>query len=139
MKVLVTGADGYIGSILTTYLIERGYEVVGLDNGFYRAGWLFEDRKNRPFTLTRDIRDIQPEHLRGFDAVVHLAELSNDPLGAHSVESTYDINFRGSMNVANAAKSAGVERFVYASSCSVYGVGGRDACTEESELNPQTA
>jgi nucleoside-diphosphate-sugar epimerase len=139
MRVLVTGTDGYIGSVMTPYLAERGHEVVGLDTGFYRAGWLFDDRRSRPATITKDIRDITPEDLRGFDAVVHLAELSNDPLGEHNVEITYDINFRGSMNVAQAAKAAGVKRFVYASSCSIYGVGSNDARTEESEPNPQTA
>jgi nucleoside-diphosphate-sugar epimerase len=139
MKVLVTGVDGYIGSILTPYPIRRGYDVVGLDTGFYRAGWLFDDRQDRPRTITRDIRDVTAEDLRGFDAVVHLAELSNDPLGAHNPEITYDINFRGSMNMAQAAKAAGVERFVYASSCSIYGVGSDDARTEQSEPNPQTA
>jgi nucleoside-diphosphate-sugar epimerase len=139
MKVLVTGTDGYIGSVLAPYLVERGHEVVGLDTGFYRAGWLFDDRRDRPRTLTRDIREVRPEDLAGFDAVVHLAELSNDPLGAHNPEITYDINFRGSMNVAQAAKAAGVERFVYASSCSIYGVGSDAARTETSEPNPQTA
>jgi nucleoside-diphosphate-sugar epimerase len=139
MKVLVTGTDGYIGSVLAPYLLERGYDVVGLDTGFYRAGWLFDDRRDRPRTLTRDIRDVSPDDLRGFDAVVHLAELSNDPLGAHNPDITYDINFRGSMNVAQAAKAAGVERFVYASSCSIYGVGSDAVRTEESEPNPQTA
>jgi nucleoside-diphosphate-sugar epimerase len=124
---------------MTTYLIERGHDVVGLDTGFYRSGWLFEDRRSRPAVVTKDIRDIQPDDLRGFDAVVHLAELSNDPLGAHNPEITYDINFRGSMNVARAAKAAGVGRFIYASSCSIYGVGSSDARTEESDPNPQTA
>jgi nucleoside-diphosphate-sugar epimerase len=139
MKVLVTGADGYIGSVMTPYLTARGHEVVGLDTGYYRAGWLFDDRQSRPKTLTRDIRDLTAEDLHGFDAVVHLAELSNDPLGAHNPEITYDINFRGSMNVATAAKAAGVERFVYASSCSIYGVGSDAARTESSAPNPQTA
>jgi len=139
MKVLVTGTDGYIGSVLTPYLLERGHDVVGLDTGFYRAGWLFDDRRDRPRTITRDIRDVRPDDLRGFDAVVHLAELSNDPLGAHNPEITYDINFRGSMNVAQAAKAAGVERFIYASSCSIYGVGSDAPRTEQSEPNPQTA
>src|SRR5688572_16059125 len=131
MKVLVTGTDGYIGSVLGPYLIGRGYDVVGLDTGFYRAGWLFDDRQDRPRTITRDIRDVASEDLKGFDAVVHLAELSNDPLGAHNPEITYDINYRGSMNMAHDAKAAGVGRFVYASSCSIYGVGSDDARTEQ--------
>ena len=139
MRVLVTGTDGYIGSIMTPYLIEHGHDVTGLDTGFYRSGWLFDDRRTRPSTITKDIRDVRPEDLKGFDAVVHLAELSNDPLGEHNVENTYDINFHGSMNVARSAKAAGVKRFVYASSCSIYGVGSSDARTEELKPNPQTA
>ncbi|QJE73386.1 SDR family oxidoreductase [Aerophototrophica crusticola] len=139
MKVLVTGADGYIGAVLTPYLMKRGYDVVGLDAGFYRGGWLFDDLEDRPRVITRDIRRVTPKDLEGFDAVVHLAELSNDPLGAHNPEITYDINFRGSMNVAQSAKKAGVPRFVYASSCSVYGAGNDDIKTEESAPNPQTA
>ncbi len=139
MKVLVTGTDGYIGSVLAPYLAERGHHVTGLDTGYYRAGLLFHDRKDAPPTLRRDIREVTPEDLAGFDAVVHLAELSNDPLGAHNRENTFDINHRGSMRVADAAKRAGVGRFVYASSCSVYGVGSDDFKTEESAPNPQTA
>ncbi|WP_114394834.1 NAD-dependent epimerase/dehydratase family protein [Oleisolibacter albus] len=139
MKILVTGTDGYIGAVLAPLLQAAGHEVTGLDAGFYRGGWLFDDLCDRPRTLTRDIRSVTADDLRGFDAVVHLAELSNDPLGAHNPEITYDINFRGSMTVARAAKAAGVPRFVYASSCSVYGAGNDDIKTEDSAPNPQTA
>jgi nucleoside-diphosphate-sugar epimerase len=139
MKVLVTGIDGYIGSVLSPYLSRAGHQIVGLDTGYYRAGLLYEDGEDRPLTLSRDIRHIKEADLAGFDAVVHLAELSNDPLGAHRPEITFDINHRGSMAFARAAKAAGVERFVYASSCSVYGVGGNDIKTEESAPQPQTA
>ncbi|MET1029213.1 MAG: SDR family oxidoreductase [Dongiaceae bacterium] len=139
MKVLVTGIDGYIGSVLGPYLTKAGYDVTGLDTGYYRSGLLFEDGANRPAILNKDIRLVDESDLAGFDAVVHLAELSNDPLGAHRPQITYDINFRGSMKLAETAKAAGVKRFVYASSCSVYGVGGEEIKTETSAVNPQTA
>jgi nucleoside-diphosphate-sugar epimerase len=139
VKVLVTGADGYIGSVLTPYLADRGHEVTGLDTGFYRAGWLYDDGRDHCRVLSRDIRRVTADDLKGYDAVVHLAELSNDPLGAHNPEITYDINFNGSMNVARQAKAAGVPRFVYASSCSVYGAASDGIKTETSAPNPQTA
>jgi nucleoside-diphosphate-sugar epimerase len=111
-----------------------------LDCGFYRDGWLFNDQRPRPLTLTKDIRRITPKDVEGFDAVVHLAELSNDPLGEHDATITYDINHRGSVNLAQACKAAGVPRFVYTSSCSVYGAAedGADR-DEQSEPNPLTA
>jgi nucleoside-diphosphate-sugar epimerase len=140
MKVLVTGTDGYIGSVLGPVLLERGFDVVGVDCGFYRDGWLYNDLRQRPRTLTRDIRRIAPRDLEGFDAVVHLAELSNDPLGEHDPRTTYDINHRGSVRLAEAAKAAGVPRFVYTSSCSVYGAAADGTERDEgSETNPQTA
>jgi nucleoside-diphosphate-sugar epimerase len=139
MKVLVTGTDGYIGVLLAAVLRERGHEVTGLDTGFYRSGWLYDEVGTRPADVAKDIRQVTREDLRGFDAVVHLAELSNDPLGQHNPELTYDINHRGSVRLARLCKEAGVERFVYTSSCSVYGVGNDGFRTEESETNPQTA
>ena len=139
MKVLLTGADGYIGAVLGPILIENGHEVVGLDSGYYRSGWLYNDPRPRPLTITGDIRTIEPSLLRGFDAVIHLAELSNDPLGEHDPETTFEINHRGSVHLANAAREAGVPRFVYTSSCSVYGAGANSVRDEESEPNPQTA
>ncbi|MDR8390232.1 SDR family oxidoreductase [Aliifodinibius sp. S!AR15-10] len=140
MKVLVTGTDGYIGSILGPYLISNGHNVTGLDTGFYRSGWLYNERGNiYPSYINKDLRDIQVEDLKGFDAVVHMAELSNDPLGQVNPEITFKINHKGSVRIANLCKQAGIERFVYTSSCSVYGVGNDNFKTEESELNPQTA
>lgn len=138
-KVLVTGADGFIGSVLTPHLVESGFDVVGLDTGFYRAGLLYHDGRDRPATLTRDIRAISAADLEGFDAVVHLAELSNDPLCQHDPKKTYEINHLGSVALARAAKEAGVSRFVYASSCSIYGAAGDKTKTEESDPDPQTA
>lgn len=138
-RVLVTGADGFIGSVVTPLLAQRGFEVTGLDAGFYRAGLLYHDGRDRPATLTRDIRSLSAEDLEGFDAVVHLAELSNDPLCQHDPEKTYAINHRGSVALARAAREAGVSRFVYASSCSIYGAAADGVRSEESEPNPQTA
>jgi nucleoside-diphosphate-sugar epimerase len=138
-KVLVTGAEGYIGSVLTARLMARGHNVTGLDTGFYRAGWLFNDGHDRPKMMSRDARTLTPEDLAGFDAVIHLAELSNDPLGEHDPEKTYQINHQGSVQLARNAKAAGVPRFIHMSSCSVYGAAGDEARIETSELNPQTA
>jgi nucleoside-diphosphate-sugar epimerase len=138
-KVLVTGAEGYIGSVLTARLMARGHNVTGLDTGFYRAGWLFNDGKDRPRLLNRDTRTLTPDDLAGYDAVVHLAELSNDPLGEHNPEKTYQVNHLGSVELARNAKTAGVPRFIHMSSCSVYGAAGDEARIETSELNPQTA
>jgi nucleoside-diphosphate-sugar epimerase len=140
MRVLVTGIDGYIGAILGPTLVERGFDVVGIDCGFYRDGWLYNDGRPRPLTYSKDVRGITTTDVRGFDAVVHLAELSNDPLGELSERTTYEINHLGSITLARACKEAGVPRFVYTSSCSVYGAaedgGERD---EQSAPNPQTA
>jgi nucleoside-diphosphate-sugar epimerase len=140
MRVLVTGVDGYIGSVLGSRLLERGLDVVGVDCGFYRDGWLYNDVSPRPFTFTKDVRQMGPKDVEGFDAVVHLAELSNDPLGELNERTTHAINHLGSVMLARACKQAGVPRFVYTSSCSVYGAaedGGERS--EQSPTNPQTA
>jgi nucleoside-diphosphate-sugar epimerase len=142
MKVLVTGTEGYIGSRLAPYLMGKGIEVVGLDTGYYRDGILYIDPKQMPLaprTVFKDLRTVEPSDFAGFDAVVHLAELSNDPLGANKPEVTFKINHQGSVRIAEAARAAGVRRFVYASSCSVYGVGTGDFLDETSPVNPQTA
>jgi nucleoside-diphosphate-sugar epimerase len=139
MKVLITGADGYIGAVLGPYLAERGHEVSGLDSGFYRNGWLYDDGLTRPPVTSQDIRRIDAADVVDFDAVVHLAELSNDPLGEHDQRLTYDINHRGSVELARTCKAAGVPRFIYTSSCSVYGAGSGEIKSEVSAPNPQTA
>jgi nucleoside-diphosphate-sugar epimerase len=140
MRILVTGSDGYLGSVLVPTLMADGHDVVGLDTGYYRSGWLYSDSSARiaPQTMVRDIRDVTADDLRGFDAVVHMAELSNDPLGDLIGEVTFDINHLGSVRLATCAKEAGVNRFVYMSSCSVYGVA--DGIVDEtSPVNPLTA
>ena len=142
MKVLVAGVDGYIGSMLAPMLIKEGHTVVGIDAGYYREGWLYSDQASLahlPATSNKDIRDITLEDLDGVDAVVHLAELSNDPLGENNPEITHAINHKGSVRLANLAKELGIERFVYTSSCSVYGVSDADFVDETSAVDPQTA
>lgn len=138
MKVLVTGTDGYIGTVLAPVLVERGHSVTGLDTGFYHAGWLDEQVPHFPTQIVKDTRHITVDDVRGYDAVVHLAELSNDPLGELNPELTYAINHQASVALARACKEAGVQRFVYSSSCSVYGVSDDDFVNEESPINPQT-
>jgi nucleoside-diphosphate-sugar epimerase len=139
MKVFVTGTEGYLGSLLAPLLMQESHEVTGCDTGFYKEGWLFHDLLPRPKTLCRDIRSITAEDLAGHDAVVHMAELSNDPTGALAPNITYEINHQGSVRLAHLARKVGISRFIYMSSCSVYGVGAQDFVDEESPVNPQTA
>ncbi|BAY28646.1 NAD-dependent epimerase/dehydratase [Nostoc carneum NIES-2107] len=139
MKVLVTGTEGYIGSLLAPLLIQQGYEVIAVDTGFYKVGWLYNGTELTAKTLNKDIRNITASDLEGVDAIVHMAELSNDPLGQLAPTITYDINHKGSVHLAKLAKEAGVRRFVYTSSCSVYGFATEDYVDEESTINPQTA
>jgi nucleoside-diphosphate-sugar epimerase len=113
--------------------------VTGIDTGFYREGTLYRTGGTAPLTMSKDLRQIAPEDLRGADAVVHLAELSNDPLGQLAPNITYEINHKGSVRLAEIAREAGVRRFVYTSSCSVYGVAESDFVDETSPVNPQTA
>jgi nucleoside-diphosphate-sugar epimerase len=139
MKVLVTGTDGYIGAVMAPYLVQRGHEVVGLDTGFYRAGSLFDGYKGFKTQITKDTRHIQLDDLKGFDACIDLAGLSNDALGQLNPDITYDINHHGSARLARLCKEAGVSRYIYSSSCSVYGIASEPVVTEESKPNPLTA
>lgn len=142
MRVFVTGTEGYIGAVLAPLLMQRGLEVVGLDTGYYREGWLYSDNRtltSTPRTINKDLRDITEEDLHGCDAVAHLAELSNDPLGQNRPEITHRINHKGSVALAEKARAVGIRRFVYTSSCSVYGAGTGDFLDETSPTNPQTA
>lgn len=138
MRILVTGTEGYLGCLLAPLLIADGHEVVAVDTGFYKNGWLYNGLESTPYTLDKDMRDLTVEDFDGVDAVVAMAELSNDPVGDLVGPITFDINHRGSVHVAETAKKAGVKRFVYMSSCSVYGVAEGDV-DETSEVNPQTA
>jgi nucleoside-diphosphate-sugar epimerase len=138
MRILVTGHNGYIGSVMVPLLLEAGHDVVGLDTDLYEA-CAFGDPGQAVTSIQRDIRDVDPRDLEGFEAVIHLAALSNDPLGDLDARLTYDINHHASVLLARAAHRAGVERFLFASSCSLYGASGRDApLTEEAEFNPVT-
>jgi nucleoside-diphosphate-sugar epimerase len=139
VRVLVTGSAGYVGSVLCPVFAELGHEVVGLDTGYYDGCDFGAYDAERP-RLSVDVRDVEPAHLEGFEAVVHLAALSNDPLGDLSPELTHEINHEGTVRVAKAAKSAGVPRFVFASSCSMYGASDADALlAEDAPLSPLTA
>jgi nucleoside-diphosphate-sugar epimerase len=142
MKILVTGTEGYIGARLAPILMARGHDVTGLDTGLYKDGTLYVDNRALPVgprSLFKDLRHVTPADMEGFDAVVHLAELSNDPLGQNRPELTHRINHEGSVHLAQCARTAGVKRFVYASSCSVYGAGTGDFLDESAPVNPQTA
>lgn len=139
MKVLVTGNRGYIGVILTPMLQAAGHEVTGIDSDLYsRCTFAPGGEMPEVPTLLKDIRDVEPSDFEGVDAVLHLAALSNDPLGDFRPEVTEDINFQGTMRVASAAKAAGVSRFVFSSSCSNYGAGGADFIDETGAFNPVT-
>lgn len=139
MNVLITGTEGYLGSIVTPHLLRAGVQVTAVDTGYYRSGWLYHGTPLTAPTQFKDLRHISAADLEGVEAVVHMAELSNDPLGQLLPSITYDINHHGSMRLARLAKAAGVRRFVYMSSCSVYGVATDGDVTEDSPVNPQTA
>jgi len=137
MKVLLTGHRGYIGVEMVSALRAAGHEVVGLDTGYYDACDFSAPPDEIP-ALAVDLRDVTPEHCRGFDAVIHLAALSNDPLGDLNPDITYDINLHASVRLARAAKEAGVGRFLFSSSCSLYGAGADGYLDENAAFNPVT-
>jgi len=137
MKVLVTGHRGYIGSVLLPLLLARDHEVHGLDTDLFRA-CTFDGVLPEVPEVIADVRDLTAEHVEGFDAIIHLAGLSNDPLGDYNPNLTEDINHQGSVRLARLAKEARVERFLFASSCSNYGGGGQDFLDENATFNPVT-
>jgi nucleoside-diphosphate-sugar epimerase len=139
MRVLVTGHLGYIGTVLSPMLVKAGHEVVGLDSDLYsRCTYLAGGSIINVPTINKDTRDVRADDLNGFDGILHLAALSNDPLGNLKPSLTDDINHRASVRLAELAKKAGVSRFVFASSCSNYGQAGEAMIDETGELNPVT-
>lgn len=139
MRVLVTGHNGYVGTRMVPMLVDAGHEVVGLDTNLYAAATFGEDVPSlAAYEIEKDLRDIEPEDLEGIDAVIHLAGLSNDPLGDLNPELTYEINHRAAVRLAEIARQMGAERYIFASSCSNYGAGGQDFLDENSAFNPVT-
>ncbi len=137
MRILVTGHNGYIGTLLTAMLHECGYDVTGVDSNLFQA-CVFGSDPPRIQSVVKDIRDIDVDDLKGFDALIHLAALSNDPLGELIPEITFEINYVASVRLAETAKKAGIKRFIFSSSCSVYGASNAMDLDENSELNPVT-
>ncbi|HET6981447.1 MAG TPA: SDR family oxidoreductase, partial [Myxococcaceae bacterium] len=137
MKILLTGSRGYIGSVMAPFIVRAGHEVVGVDTDLYRRS-SFGPWKETIHTIVKDVRSLEPKDLSGFDGIIHLAALSNDPLGDLNPQLTYDINHLASVRLAAMAKEAGVPRFAFASSCSNYGAAGEAPVNEDSELNPVT-
>lgn len=139
MKVLLTGHHGYLGTVMSEVLADEGHEIVGLDSNYF-ADRILGPTPASPPQIVTDLRDVTLEQLEGFEAVVHLAALSNDPLGALAPQVTHDINHHASRRLAELAKSAGVSRFLYASTCSVYGASDtRGMLDEKAPLAPVTA
>jgi len=137
MKVLVTGHDGYIGRVLVPMFQAAGHDVVGADSFLFEGCEFGENTADLP-AFRVDVRDVEPEMLKGVDAVVHLAAISNDPLGDLNPECTYDINYRATVRIAEMAKEAGATRFLYSSSCSLYGASSDAPIDESGEFNPVT-
>lgn len=138
MNVLLTGNNGYIGSMLTQLLLEKGYRITGLDTDYYGGCEFNKFHYPQVNQINKDIRAITKKDLKGVDAVIHLAALSNDPLGSFDTKLTDDINFLATVRLANLAKESGIKRFIYASSCSMYGIAGKEAVSEDSPLAPVT-
>lgn len=137
MRVLVTGSRGYIGTKLVEMLVEEGFDVTGLDSDLFKACTFAGEVKSIP-TISKDVRDVEAGDLDGQDAIIHLAGLSNDPLGDYRPNLTDEINHQASVRLAKLAKESGVSRFLFASSCSNYGAAGDDFLTEDSDFNPVT-
>ena len=138
MRVLLTGSSGYIGSVMAKTLVDEGFDVIGCDTGFFEDCNFVEMEYKLP-TLQKDVRDITSQDLKGFDAVLHLAALSNDPMGDLHPILTDEINHVASLEIAKLCKKVGCRRFILASSCSMYGVSGDRALTEEAPFNPASA
>lgn len=137
MRVLVTGSRGYIGAVLSPMLMSKGHQVTGLDSDLYRRCTFGEGLDDVP-CIVKDVRDVESSDLEGFDAIAHLAGLSNDPLGDLNPRLTFEINHKASVRLVELAKAVGIQRFVFSSSCSNYGAGGEKMLDEESEFKPVT-
>jgi nucleoside-diphosphate-sugar epimerase len=137
MKVLVTGHAGYIGTVLVPMLLQSGHEVVGLDTDLFERSTFSDGIAEIP-EIRKDVRDVTVQDVKGFEAILHLAGLSNDPLGDLNPQLTFEINHQASVKLAKVAKQAGVQRYIFSSSCSNYGAGGDDLLNEGSAFNPVT-
>lgn len=138
MRVLVTGHDGYIGRVLVPLFQAAGHTVVGVDSGLFSGCTLLDDGHHADEEFRMDVRDLLPEHLEGIDAVVHLAGISNDPVGDLNPGTTHDVNYLGTLHVAEVSKAAGVQRFAFSSSCSTYGAHGDEPIDETAAFQPVT-
>ena len=138
MRVLVTGHNGYVGTVLVPMLLKAGHDVVGLDTNLYQAATFGDETTGTVPEIIKDVRDVTHADIDGFDAILHLAGLSNDPLGDLNPELTYEINHQASVRLAEIARELGVERYIFSSSCSNYGAGVDDWLNEESAFNPVT-
>jgi nucleoside-diphosphate-sugar epimerase len=137
MRVLITGHKGYIGTVMAPLLADAGHEVAGLDSDLFEQCTFGEAPREFP-SIRKDLRDVERADLEGFEAVIHLAGLSNDPLGNLNPDLTYDINYHASVRLARFSKEAGVKRFLFSSSCSTYGAAGDKILDETAEFNPVT-
>ena len=137
-KVLITGHQGYIGAVMVPYFLKKGLQVVGLDTGYFNGCELFPLSTDLD-EIRKDVRRVDEKDFEGVDAVCHLAALSNDPMGALSPRITEDINYTATVHLARCAKEAGVRKFLFSSSCSIYGVADENALTEEAQMDPRTA
>lgn len=136
-RILVTGANGYIGTVLVEKLQKKGYKVVGWDSDYFKNITLGEFKKTY-FSKKLDVRQ-NNLNLKGIDCIIHLAALSNDPMGALNEKLTFDINYKATLDLARLAKKTGVKRFIFSSSCAVYGIAGENIVSEQSGINPLTA
>jgi nucleoside-diphosphate-sugar epimerase len=136
-RVLLTGHNGYIGSVMAPVLVQAGYEVVGLDTGYFNECTLTPKQVAVP-SICKDVRGLTSADLQGFHAVIHLAALSNDPIGNLNANWTREINYEATARLAECAKAAGVERFLFSSSCIMYGMSEANVVNEDSPLDPRT-
>ncbi len=137
MRILLTGHKGYIGTVMAPLIADAGHEVAGLDSDLFEQCTFGEPPREFP-SIRKDLRDVEHSDLEGFDAVIHLAGLSNDPLGNLNPDLTYDINYHASVRLAHLAKEVGVKRFLFSSSCSTYGAAGDKILDETADFNPVT-